>query len=1222
MALDTPATPTTLLDYTLDDTAVTNSDGSVPLSFVDAAEVAGPGVTVAGDFPEALDLGTSGRGVVDIGELELDRRQFTVRVMFRANGPITARANLVESNRLPFALFLVPRGSGEFDLVASVAPEAHGWRAASTRFAPAGLKPGVWYVADLVYDIDTVALFVDEQIVSVRAFWWGKIDELAGYELFVGTWVDGARDHLDGRLAAIRLLAGIPDALEAKLDERRSHPEWFITHKLETLRQRLDLGEPTGAISYQWRSGAYLQHYDRGALMYHDSVGSAFELHGAIYELFRSLRIPWALGYLVSDEVPSTHSAGRKSVFSKGAIYWFPATGAVVVLGQIYLDYEALGEARAIGFPLGQERGIPGGREQEFQGGRMYHKTGQPNAHEVRGAILAKYLATGGSGTWGFPISNETDVRTRTSAPSSRGNHFATIGKHSEFERCTIYWSSATGAHEVHGDIRQRYRDLRGPAGELGFPTSDEQDIPGVGGGRFNTFQNGSLLWYGGAASIVVARPFRLFIGRINAQESEGWLMGQNDIYTYIKVYDGPHVVYDARRPSSGDWGGDNIVDVDFTIPVVITPNAAKTVTLTIDVWEADPGADDHLGTWTKVLDASNGWGLTESGGVLNSGGFGKINSITAAVHPLVDLATLTDVEKFWGVRNQGTDDITYQQYAAAYSDVDSDTEWWDVTDWLDKAFFELVVQDIAESGNCFGMSLEAIYSRKGRSLFSMPLDRFTDWNVVRPEVNVRHCYQVGAGPIWWFVGEFLTGNTHDPVDVFNNTRDEFNRGNHPVICIAQNYDFSGAPHCILPIAWDSSSKPWRITISDPNFPNELKTLTVDPDDNEFEYVGSSTYRGGEWTGGRFHYMPYSLLSSAPRTPVWDAILLILAGTIIVLGGDAQTECLTDGEGKDLDAHGSRARQLLQQGDALSGFFVPFKGYDRTERVRGKPARPSKPSRPRRERGKGTVAGELLLRRRLENDEKRIGTAGVDLADLAHLPLAMLTASRALRAIHDAVFGERRPAGPAAERALYHLASDREALRRLPSAAREIIGAAAGSAIPGDFRHTVVGRRRGTFAYAVKRGLTEFRLGSPVAPAERLQLAIDRLGTSANVVEIRADRDRVVRLEVTNKLGVAGDYLRIAVAQIPVASGLPLQLNLKPGLGGLELLTGGAPVEARIEVTAVIDSRTIRRSFRLPIEGGARLKVSNVLSQKTLGVSRIDNLLGPARDHRIVSSTR
>jgi hypothetical protein len=72
----------------------------------------------------------------------------------------------------------------------------------------------------------------------------------------------------------------------------------------------------------------------------------------------------------------------------------------------------------------------------------------------------------------------------------------------------------------------------------------------------------------------------------------------------------------------------------------------------------------------------------------------------------------------------------------------------------------------------------------------------------------------------------------------------------------------------------------------------------------------------------------------------------------------------------------------------------------------------------------------------------------------------------------------------------------------------------------------------------------------------------------------------------------------------------------------IALMTGGSRVDARIEVTAVMDRKTIRRSFRLPLEGGMRLKLSNVLSQRTLGVSRIDKLLGPARDVKIITSRR
>ncbi|RMH32515.1 MAG: hypothetical protein D6690_13570 [Nitrospirae bacterium] len=625
----------------------------------------------------------------------------------------------------------------------------------------------------------------------------------------------------------------------------------------------------------------------------------------------------------------------------------------------MYLDYEHLGESSFLGFPTRTARPVPGGTEQIFQGGRMYHRAGEPTAYEVHGAILAKYIATGSVRKWGFPVTNESDVK----------KNDRVIGKFSEFEHATIYWSGRTGAHEVHGDIHKKYQDLNGPLGNLGFPTSDEADIPRhADAGRMNTFESASLLWYGSWNSMIVARPFTIFLGRIHSRESEGFLMGQNDLYCYVKVRDGGRTLYNKRHPCSGDWGGRNIKDVNLTIPATIVPNKLnQRIIFSVDIWDADPGKDDHLGKYTKELHAANGWGLRENNGVYRVGSFSKIRSLTWSVKPKIDPKTLSETEKFWGVANKGTKTLTWSQHASAFRDVDSETEWWDITDWLDKAFYELVVEDLASNGNCFGMSLEAIYVRKQSSIYSLPINRFTKWESVRREFNIKHCYQVGAGPIWWFLGEFVTGNTHDPKDVFTRIRREFERGNHPVLCLSQDYDFSRAPHCILPVAWDSSRKPWCITICNPNFHNTLKELTVDPDRNRFEYRGSSTYRGGEWRWGRLHYMPFSKLCTAPRTPVWDAILLILTGTIIILGDDAQTESITDARGNDLDAFGTRARQMLQAGRRLDEFFVPFKGYDHprlrpTSGLSIRPVRPSvglaRPGRVRqRIRGKGTVDG-------------------------------------------------------------------------------------------------------------------------------------------------------------------------------------------------------------------------------------------------------------------------
>jgi hypothetical protein len=604
-------------------------------------------------------------------------------------------------------------------------------------------------------------------------------------------------------------LAGIPEELERQLDERRSHPEWFISHK----RVAASLGFPTAAIAFETEAGAFVQGHEAGTIMYHDGNGSAFEMHGAIYEFYAASDRTAELGYLTSDEGnASVQSGGRKNTFSNSAIYWSPAIGAVPVTDRIYLSYEDISGVDVIGFPVSAATSLAGGVEQEFQHGRIYHRMGTPIAHEVHGAILAKYLEIGGAQSWGFPVSDEGDV-------TKDGR---VIGKVSEFESCTIYWSDRTGAFEVHGDIRGYYDRLAGPAGALGFPTSDELDIPGHG--RFNTFENGSLCWYGSPDSIVHAPPFTIFLDRIETVESEAPGRGQNDIYLKeVKVTEGGRTIYKQRHPRSGTYAERNIVEPKISIQHVIVPNVPnKEVTLSIDIWDSDQfdPNDDHLGRYVKVLGPVNAWGFRENQGVFNSGSFSKIRAILWSVKPQLAAFRLHESQKFWGHENDPTPEISYQKYAATFRDVDSEPEWWDVSDWLERLFYEVFVDSVASSGNCFGMSLEAIYARKNLSRFGLPLDRFRERAQLEPEFNVKQCYQLGALSIWWVVEQFLRGNTHDPKDVFLRSREAFFSGRHPLLCMTQNYNFSGAPHCVLPVRWDESSKPWRIGLFDPNSPS------------------------------------------------------------------------------------------------------------------------------------------------------------------------------------------------------------------------------------------------------------------------------------------------------------------------------------------------------------------------------------------------------------------
>ena len=65
-------------------------------------------------------------------------------------------------------------------------------------------------------------------------------------------------------------------------------------------------------------------------------------------------------------------------------------------------------------------------------------------------------------------------------------------GRAQDYRGGRVLWSPATGAHEVHGLIRERYERADGPAGFLGLPTSDELAVPG---GRASEFTGGRVSW-------------------------------------------------------------------------------------------------------------------------------------------------------------------------------------------------------------------------------------------------------------------------------------------------------------------------------------------------------------------------------------------------------------------------------------------------------------------------------------------------------------------------------------------------------------------------------------------------------------------------------------------------------------------------------------------------------------------------------------------------------
>jgi LGFP repeat len=170
--------------------------------------------------------------------------------------------------------------------------------------------------------------------------------------------------------------------------------------------------------------------------------------------------------------------------------------GAFTVFGAIEQKWLALGGAKGLfGLPLSNEAPTfdGAGRAQTFKGGVVsWHPS--IGAHEVHGAILARWLELGRE-KFGHPITDETPCPDNI----GRFNHFQAI-QFAGRPLSSIYWSPATGPHDVFGAIRDKWASMGFERSVLGYPQTSEADQPG--GGKTQRFQGGVITWNntGGAA--------------------------------------------------------------------------------------------------------------------------------------------------------------------------------------------------------------------------------------------------------------------------------------------------------------------------------------------------------------------------------------------------------------------------------------------------------------------------------------------------------------------------------------------------------------------------------------------------------------------------------------------------------------------------------------------------------------------------------------------------
>jgi hypothetical protein len=208
------------------------------------------------------------------------------------------------------------------------------------------------------------------------------------------------------------------------------------------------------------------------------------------------------LGLPTTDELISPDKEGHLRHYKNGSIYWSPRTHAAhEVHGEIKRRWAETGwEMGPLGYPTTDEILAPDGtgRLSHFEKGSIYwtHPNG---AHEVLGPIRDLWASMGWEHSLlGYPITNEI--------PSIRG------GRLNHFQHGSIYYTPTTGAHEVHGAIRDRWAEMDWEHGPLGYPVTSEFrtfDLADEGGNRLriSAFEHGFIAFNEADHSVRVVVP-------------------------------------------------------------------------------------------------------------------------------------------------------------------------------------------------------------------------------------------------------------------------------------------------------------------------------------------------------------------------------------------------------------------------------------------------------------------------------------------------------------------------------------------------------------------------------------------------------------------------------------------------------------------------------------------------------------------------------------------
>jgi hypothetical protein len=148
----------------------------------------------------------------------------------------------------------------------------------------------------------------------------------------------------------------------------------------------------------------------------------------------------------------------------------------------------------------------------------------------------------------------------------------------------------------------------------------------------------------------------------------------------------------------------------------------------------------------------------------------------------------------------------------------------------------------------------------------------------------------------------------------------------------------------------------------------------------------------------------------------------------------------------------------------------------------------------------------------------------------------------------------------------------------------------------------------------MKQGLGEIRVTTPAGSGETMGIEVTRLGRSTNLLRVAVQHDKPIDIEVSHRVGLGGDSVAVRIEGLHVLASSPVRLNLRPGIGGLELVTAAPPSTVTMTLRGSISGSPLDGRYSVPIDGGGRIDPTGLTFRDELRVSRIGSLFGPVQD--------